>query len=182
MVFYQFEKTMNKRLLIVLYFSLVSVACMVGQTRNSVFKDSLGLQVLSKPIQSDGLFFTDVTQTKLYTGGYREFYENGALKLEMTIINGKPEGPYVVYYSNGKPREVRSYLNGQFHGVWRTYNASGNLVSQAEYLNDKKHGRWMVWDDNGILRYDMEYTKGKKTGTWSVWDEKGHLISEKTYQ
>ena len=27
-------------------------------------------------VQSDRLFFTDATQTKLYTGEYKEFYDN----------------------------------------------------------------------------------------------------------
>ena len=47
-------------------------------------------------VQSDGLFFTDATQTKLYTGEYKEFYDNGALKVEMNIREGKPEGPYII--------------------------------------------------------------------------------------
>ncbi|MCX6308291.1 MAG: hypothetical protein NTY32_05470, partial [Bacteroidia bacterium] len=98
----------------------------------------------AKPIESDGLFFADATQTKLYTGGYKEFYDNGELKLEMMIVQGKPEGPYVVYFQNGRPNEVRSYHDGKFHGVWRTYNENGMLISQAEYLENKKHGRWMV--------------------------------------
>ena len=71
-------------------------------------------------VQSDGLFFTDATQTKLYTGEYKEFYDNGALKVEMNIREGKPEGPYIIYFANGKPQEVRAYRNGEFHGVWRT--------------------------------------------------------------
>ena len=58
-------------------------------------------------IQSDGLFFTDSTQTTLYSGEYKEFYENKSLKLEMNILNGKPEGAYIVYFANGKPNEYR---------------------------------------------------------------------------
>jgi len=47
-------------------------------------------------VQSDGLFFTDLSQTKLYTGDYREFYDNGSLRLEMYIKDGKPEGDYII--------------------------------------------------------------------------------------
>ena len=35
-----------------------------------------------KIIQSDGLFFTDNTQTKLYTGEYKEFFPDGSIKVE----------------------------------------------------------------------------------------------------
>lgn len=135
----------------------------------------------SKIVQSDGLFFTDATQTKLYSGEYREYFDDGSLKVEMNIKEGKPEGAYIVYFRNGKPNEVRAYRNGEFHGTWRTYNEAGLLIAEAEYRNNKKHGTWKVWDDSGVIRYEMHYTNGRKSGTWYMWDEKGKLISEKKY-
>ena len=133
------------------------------------------------PIESEGVYFTDVTQTALFNGYYREYYESGDLKLEMYIKDGRPEGTYVVYFENARIKEVRSYRNGVFHGIWRTYNESGMLIAQAEYVEGKKDGVWMVWDENGVRRYEMHYSVGKKAGTWYMWDEKGMLISEKTY-
>jgi len=156
-----------------------------AQTSNPAGNESTSTRdqtIKSKPVECDGLFFTDGTQTKLYSGGYQEYFANGELRLDMMIVSGKPDGPYVVYFENGRPNEVRSYHNGQFHGVWRTYNSSGMLVSQAQYIDNKKHGKWMIWDNNGIQRYEMEYTNGKRSGVWYIWDEKGRLISEKTYQ
>lgn len=132
-------------------------------------------------VQSNGLFFTDSSQDKLYSGEFKEYFENGALKVEINIKDGRPEGAYIIYFDNGKPNEVRAYRNGEFHGVWRTYNEAGMLIAEAEYRNNKKHGEWHVWDDSGIIRYEMHYTGGKKSGTWYMWDEKGKLISEKKY-
>lgn len=175
--------SMNKRAFTFFYFFTVLIAFVLGQTHFPARTEAVSLDSaqVRQPVLADGLYFTDETQTRLFTGGLKEYYDNGVLKLEMIIINGKPEGPYVVYFPSSKPKEVRSYLNGKNHGVWRTYNENGMLTEQAEYLNDKKHGRWCVWDDNGILRYEMQYTKGKKTGTWYMWDEKGRLILEKKY-
>lgn len=133
------------------------------------------------PIESEGFYFTDLSQSKLFTGFFRSYYDTGDLKLEMFIKDGKPDGPYVVYFQNARINEVRSYHNGEFNGIWRSYNENGMLISQAEYLAGKKHGMWMIWDDNGIRRYEMQYTKGKKSGIWYMWDEKGKLISEKKY-
>ena len=135
----------------------------------------------NKITQSNGFYFTDASQTKLYNGEYKEFYPGGALKLEMNIKDGKPQGAYIVYFENGKPHEVRAYRNGEFHGVWRTYNEAGLLIAEAEYANNKKNGTWHVWDDSGIMRYEMQYKNGVKTGIWYMWDEKGKLISEKPY-
>ena len=58
-------------------------------------------------IQSNGLFFTDKTQTKLYNGEYKEYFDNKSLKVEMFIKDGKPEGAYIIYFPNGRPNEVQ---------------------------------------------------------------------------
>lgn len=136
---------------------------------------------VSSIVEKDGVYFTDATQTQLYSGEYREYYDNGSLKLEMQIKNGSPEGTYVVYFDNNKPKEIRSYKNGQFHGVWRSYNVDGLLISEAEYKNDKKHGLWRIWDEKGVLRYEMHYNNGNKTGVWKMWNEKAELTGEKKY-
>jgi antitoxin component YwqK of YwqJK toxin-antitoxin module len=152
-----------------------------------LFISILGLSFQAKAQQkynivfSDGLYFTDASQNKLYSGEYKEFFENGALKTEMNISNGKPEGTYIIYFQNGKPNEVRAYKDGKFHGLWRTYNESGMLIAEAEYKDNKKTGTWHVWDDSGVIRYEMHYKNGDKSGTWYSWDEKGKLISEKKY-
>lgn len=130
---------------------------------------------------SGGFYFKDKAQTQFYTGDYREYYNNGTLKLEMQIRDGVPEGPYIVYFENRKPREVCSYKDGKLHGLWRSYDISGQLISEAEYKNGQKHGTWRIWDELGTQRYEMNYYEGKKTGIWRMWNEKGELVDEKRY-
>lgn len=134
-----------------------------------------------KIVITDGLYFTDETQNKLYTGDYREYYDDGTLKAEIYIKDGNPEGLYVIYHPNGTPQEIRSYRNGVAHGNWRIFNVYGKLISEANYYNNQKHGVWRVWDDNGTLRYEMFYTDSKRSGLWQIWDEQGTLISSKSY-
>ena len=131
--------------------------------------------------QSGGIYYRDKAQKNPYTGDYREYYDNGTIKLEMQIGNGVPEGTYVIYFENRKPQEIRSYRGGKLHGLWRTYDISGQLISEAEYRTGEKHGTWRIWDELGTQRYEMNYYNGKKTGTWRMWNEKGELIDEKRY-
>lgn len=42
--------------------------------------------------QNEGIYYRDRAQNELYTGDYREYYDNNTLKLEMQIKNGLPEG------------------------------------------------------------------------------------------
>lgn len=137
--------------------------------------------VSQHPVYNEGLYYMDKTQTELFTGYYREYYESGDLKLDVFLLNGRPEGTYVVYFPNARIQEVRAFRKGLFHGIWRTYNENGMLIAQAEYADGLKEGAWMIWDENGIRRYEMHYSKGQKTGVWYMWDDKGLLISEKSY-
>ena len=59
----------------------------------------------------DGLYYTDASQQRLYTGDYREFYETGAIRLEINIKDGKPTGTFIVYFPNGRPEEVRTHTS-----------------------------------------------------------------------
>ncbi len=131
--------------------------------------------------QNAGIYYRDKALTMPYTGDFREYYDNGTIKLEMQIAGGVPEGTYVVYFENRKPQEIRSYKSGKLHGLWRTYDTAGQLNSEAEYKNGEKHGTWRIWDELGTLRYEMIYTNGIKTGVWRIWDETGKLIDERKY-
>ena len=82
---------------------------------------------------SEGQYYADESQTVPYTGRYTEFYDDGMLKMELYLKDGRPEGTYVIYYPDGKIAEVRSYYHGIFHGEWRTYNEEGKLVAIATY-------------------------------------------------
>ena len=66
---------------------------------------------------SEGQYYTDESQTTPYTGRYTEFYDDGMLKMELFLKDGRPEGTYVIYYPDGKIAEVRSYYHGIFHGA-----------------------------------------------------------------
>src|SRR5665647_2135597 len=64
-----------------------------------------------KIVQSDGLFFTDATQTKLYSGEFKEYFTDKSIKVEINIKNGKPEGAYIaVSYTHLRAHETDSYL------------------------------------------------------------------------
>ena len=87
---------------------------------------------------SEGQYYTDESQTTPYTGRYTEFYDDGMLKMELFLKDGRPEGTYVIYYPDGKIAEVRSYYHGIFHGEWRTYNEAGQLTGIASYKEGQK--------------------------------------------
>lgn len=128
--------------------------------------------------ETNGLYFKN---NELYTGKYSTYFENGQLKMNMKIVEGKKEGKIRIYFENGQLHEIRSYKNNQMHGKWTMYNEQNIKVSVARYNNGKKHRKWKIWNDNGVLLYELQYKNGEKTGTWKSYDEQGNLLNERKY-
>ncbi len=129
--------------------------------------------------ESDGLFYNE--NNRLYTGTYREYHENGNVKLEIPVRRGLKNGQVILYFGDGSKNEIRSYRSGEMHGTWITWGKSGNRIAQAVYRRGLKDGNWYIWDDAGQLRYDMNYKRGDRTGTWKMFDEAGNLVMAQSY-
>jgi len=177
---------MSKQALTIHYLVVIIIAAILSQlplTSNAEQDHAAPKKQITmpQPIVKDGIYYADNTLQELFSGYYREYFETGEVKLELFLLDGRPEGTYVVYFPNARIKEVRSYHNGAFHGIWRTYNEKGMLLEQAEYKDGLKQGTWIIWDENGVKRYQMQYDYGVKSGVWSMWDEKGVLVSEKAY-
>ncbi|MGQ1889569.1 toxin-antitoxin system YwqK family antitoxin [Thermophagus sp. OGC60D27] len=130
-------------------------------------------------VEKDGIYFD--SNNHPYSGTYIEYFPDGTIHLEMTLLNGKKDGPTTYFYPNGQKKEVRFFKANLMDGTWITWDENGNKKAEARYNNGQKDGKWLIWDENGTLRYEMEYSGGAKTGVWSIRDEKGNLISQRQY-
>lgn len=117
----------------------------------------------------------------LYTGNYIERYPNGKKRIEISILNGLPNGKTILYFENGKINEVRMFKRGLKDGVWETFNIEEVKTAEAGYRNDKKEGKWLIWDEKGVLRFEMHYRDNERIGVWKTWDAQGNLIQSKDY-
>lgn len=154
---------------LILFVSLLSAAAAYPQTfsdqDNITYKDGLYMQ-------------NDLA----YTGRYVIYYNNGAVKEELNIKEGRLNGEDTKYFENGKKMEVGHYENNLKYGLWARYNPAGTLTAEASYSkNGRKDGTWMVYNDAGAKLFKMEYKDGEKTGTWMQWDESGNLVKSTPY-
>jgi len=129
--------------------------------------------------KEDGLYYDK--SDKLFSGDYKEYYDNGQVRQEMTVLNGRIDGMVNVWFRTGNLKETRVFKEGRRSGVWVSYNEQGKKTGEASYKDDLKDGPWKIWDDAGILRYDMLYRKGEKSGLWIMYDSNGLKVSEKNY-
>lgn len=130
-------------------------------------------------IGEDGLYYDSLNN--LYTGTYIEYYDNGTLKGEYTIVDGKNDGITKLYFETGQLNESRSYRKGEKDGAWITYNTEGVKIGEANFSKSIKHGKWFIWDENGTLRCEMTYQEGKKVGKWIIFNGEGNEEKIKDY-
>lgn len=70
-----------------------------------------------------------------YTGICKIFHNNGQLKQEREIVDGKNNGYYRVFSETGVLMEDGNFLNNRHHGVFKYFDDKGNLIVEAEYEN-----------------------------------------------
>ena len=104
----------------------------------------IGNAVSQNLVKKDGKY-VDETNT-LYTGIYKEYFENGNIKVEMNIEDGVQDGYTNIYFNSGIQNEQRSYKEGKMHGTWITWNEMEVKLAEANYNFGEKHGKWFIWD------------------------------------
>ncbi len=103
------------------------------------------------------------------------------------IVSEKPkdipfkEGENLVKYDNGKLKFQGFMNNGKREGLWRSFYENGAKWSETTFLEGKKNGKTTTWYENSQMRYDGFYTNDVESGKWTFWDEKGKEIQTKEY-
>lgn len=64
---------------------------------------------------------------------HEEYYEDGALKLEVKLKDGMKNGSLKMYHANGKLSLKGEYENDKPTGKWKYYNENGDLVKTDNY-------------------------------------------------
>lgn len=135
-------------------------------------------------------------------GRYVEYYDNGQIKYECDIINGKPQGTFRAYYEDGNLMYSVNYNEGKIEGSsYFYYNSNANtLRAEVEFEQNKVTGIYKEYYDNGSrkskifyedgvengdaefyfptgdLKIKGKYKDGKKNGRWIYYNEQGEKI------
>lgn len=64
---------------------------------------------------------------------FREFYENGQLKSESEVKEGKRNGKHREYYENGSLKLRGQYINNQKKGTWKYYTEEGKFDKREKF-------------------------------------------------
>jgi antitoxin component YwqK of YwqJK toxin-antitoxin module len=89
--------------------------------------------------------------------GAKEFYDNGAVKIDMKYKDGKRNGPTYSYYKDGKPWSLNTFEEDELQGPYQTWHENGQLYYDGQYDHNRKVGVWKFYDDKGGLIKTMDF-------------------------
>lgn len=140
---------------------------------NSEYNEKI-MFFLIEELAFNHLFFLK-RQYKLFPNGYsniyKEYFENGNLRLEFYHINGMINGKYIEYFTNETIRIECYYVDGIINGEYK------------EYYNNSIYGLYVIPECCVIrLRNHCNFSMGKKHGMNIKYQKKNKILTKIYYE
>jgi antitoxin component YwqK of YwqJK toxin-antitoxin module len=87
----------------------------------------------------------------------KELYENGKVRMEGAIKDGKRDGIWNVYFDDGKLWSEGTFTNGKRNGVAKNYFPNGKLRYEGFFTDDSKSGHWKFYGEDGTLLEEKDF-------------------------
>ena len=75
-----------------------------------------------------------------YNGLIKDYYKNGNVKIEWTIVNGAQNGVAKSYYEDGTLKSDSIFKNNKKTGIEKMYSIDGKLVAEVPYKDEIRDG------------------------------------------
>ncbi len=139
----------------------------------------------------------------LRQGLWKDFYENGKTRQEITYINDKRNGYLKKYDENGVLLSIEKYINDEpvlfaeelkEYEIRRDYYPSGKVKIEGSYFDNVADGVRREYDENGNIVKGYVFSEGvvigegiidamgKKQGDWKEFYESGELMANGVYK
>lgn len=154
---------MRKILYLIISLSLLTSSCDFLSEKS----ESKSTKKESKTVKSDN----KITVRKSY-------YEDGrTLKKEITVKNGKKNGPAKEYYVTGELRTLVNYKDSKKQGETIWYYKNGKPYRVTPYVNGKMDGIRKKYYENGKLQAEIPYKNGELQEGTKEYKKDGNLIT-----
>ena len=103
-------------------------------------------QELADPeiVERDGIEYL-ARSTEPLTADVLQWHEDGQLRRQFTVIDGKREGLDRWWHVNGQLKVERTYVTGEQDGLARLWHENGRLWAERTYVNGKQNGLYQAW-------------------------------------
>ncbi|WP_052461204.1 energy transducer TonB [Psychroserpens mesophilus] len=139
-------------------------------SREYSYADGKYVRTSSKSYFEDGTLENEIIKEDDYyvSIGY---YESGNLRYKRKLEGGF----YKEYRENGLLKIEANYVKSDLYGFWKLYHNNGNLAWQVNYLNGYRNGEYKQFYENGQLKLEGVIIKEKKKGEEKRYTKEGHL-------
>ncbi len=96
-------------------------------------------------------------------GLWKQYFNNGKTKSEITYKSNIPNGHMKFYYSNGNPLEEGDWVNGKWEGSYKYYYENGKMSYDWKFVNGKREGLQKYFSETGELKYKGIWKNGLET-------------------
>ena len=91
-------------------------------------------QVLLNMVEEEELIkVEDISPEDLDDKTFKEYYENGSLKIEVPLKDGLKHGTYREYHTNGNIKLKGKYRRDKQVGLWKAYDRDGNTIERQRF-------------------------------------------------
>ncbi len=119
-----------------------------------------------------------LTGSDRLNGHFQMFYEEGTMRSEYHMLDGRIHEEARTWHKNGKPKSQVSYAHGKPDGLILEWYEDGNLAFLTEMKDGEKHGSCVKHHPNGSLAIVGKFSKGKQHGVWLHFSEEGDVSIE----
>lgn len=116
-------------------------------------------------------------------GIVRSYYDETKkiIKAEVTMKDGKRNGPAIQYYRTGKKSIEMNYVNGERDGLSTRYFENGTIGQQTTFVKDKMHGVQKRFRENGKLLSEITFFNNQPCKGLKEYFNDGTLKTEKDF-
>jgi len=104
---------------------------------------------------------------------FEERHENGRLRREGTLRNGKQVGRWTHYYADGTKKAEGTFEDDLQEGSWTYWYEDGRKEMEGAFDGGRRSGDWTYWHRNGSLRAQGRFEGDLETGLWTFWEPTG---------
>ncbi|MDT8287970.1 MAG: toxin-antitoxin system YwqK family antitoxin, partial [Elusimicrobiales bacterium] len=97
-------------------------------------------------------------------GDYREYFPDGKVKREKTVIDGRNNGASRAYYPDGTLQSEVYFINGKMNGAFKFYDRSGQLLQERSYIDGVANGYFREFNEDGSVKSRIFYVDGVPEG------------------
>ena len=106
------------------------------------------------------------------------YYDNGDVKEEETLKDGKREGVFKSYYAGGQVKSVGYYRAGKRDGLFKKFYENGQLMFKAQYRAGAIEGNIEMFDVEGDLVRKWDAKERRDVPVKSPPSSQGRIFDE----